>query len=164
MKLAVGLEHTFSGLCSQRPDELVLEIDHAREEAEGLKGLVGGDRNGRVSEFADLDVMQAKIATDEVRKRAHCGCIAVAFDEHQGTDRYSGCHACVGGECDAEQTKLSGERKRARCNEGLCLVQVCQTDWRMLKGASDWFRGHWPFDSATERRETAAESLPRRGA
>ena len=51
----LSLGHAVYGLGSHRPDQLVLEIGYAREEAEEIGGLVGGDRNG----------------------------IAVAFDEHE---------------------------------------------------------------------------------
>jgi hypothetical protein len=52
VELGLSLEHTLYGLGSQCPDQLVLEIGYAREEAEGFKGLVGGDRNGHVGECA----------------------------------------------------------------------------------------------------------------
>src|SRR6266702_1639847 len=52
VELGLSLEHTLYGLGSQRPDQLVLEIGYARDAGEGFKGLVGGDRNGRVGECA----------------------------------------------------------------------------------------------------------------
>jgi hypothetical protein len=63
-ELALSLEHALYGLCSQRPNQLVFEIGDAGEETERFKGLVGRDRDGRVSErTADMplvgDVVQA---------------------------------------------------------------------------------------------------------
>lgn len=134
LELGLGLEHTLYGLGSQSPDQLVLEIGYAREEAEGFKGRMGGHRNDRVSQCAadvllvrdvihaaevrgwvcpnevrkhagvirhassraDLDVIQAQVATDAVGKRTDCGCVAVALNEHEGTNRWRGCHKPVG--------------------------------------------------------------------
>ena len=67
MELGLSLEHTFYGLDSQRPDQLVLEINYAREEAEGLKGIVGAARNGRVGECAaDVPLTGGVVQTADV--------------------------------------------------------------------------------------------------
>ena len=79
VELGLSLEHTLYGLGSQRPDQLVLEIGYAGEEAEGFKGLVGGDRDGRIGECAaDVplvgDVVHAaelgtRVCAHELRKQ-----------------------------------------------------------------------------------------------
>ena len=51
-ELALSVDHTLYGVSSQRPDQLFLEICDTREETERFKGLVGPDRDGRVSERA----------------------------------------------------------------------------------------------------------------
>ncbi len=51
VELGLTLEHTLYGFGSQRPNQLVLEIGYAREEAEGFEGLVG-DRNRHFGECA----------------------------------------------------------------------------------------------------------------
>jgi len=80
-ELALGLEQTFHGLCSQRPNQLVFELGNAREESERFKGLVGRHRDGRMSErTADMPLV---------------GSVAFSFDEHQRPDRCGGSHACI---------------------------------------------------------------------
>jgi len=67
VELGLGLEYTLYGLGSQRPDQLVLEIDYAREEAEGLEGLVRGDRDGSLGECAaDVPLLGGVVHAEEV--------------------------------------------------------------------------------------------------
>ena len=66
-EFGLSLEHTLYGLRSQRPDELVLEIGDAGEEADRFQGLVGGDRNGNICErAADMPLVGDVIHTAEL--------------------------------------------------------------------------------------------------
>lgn len=74
VELGLSLEHTLDGLGAERPDQLVLEIVYAREEAEGAEGVVGGDRNARTGERSpDVQLVGDVVHAAEVRAwvRAH---------------------------------------------------------------------------------------------
>ena len=77
VELGLGLEHPLDGRGSQRPDQLVLEIGDAGEEAEGFKRLVDGDRNRGVRECAaDMPLVGDVVHAAEIcaRMRAHEVC------------------------------------------------------------------------------------------
>ena len=67
VELGLRLEHSLYGFGSQSPDQLVLEIRDAREEAEGLEGLVSGDPDVRAGErAADVPLVGDVVHTAEV--------------------------------------------------------------------------------------------------
>ena len=67
-ELGLSLKHTLHGLDSQRSDQFVLKIGDARKETERFKGLVGGDRNDRVSECAsDVPLVRDVVHAAELR-------------------------------------------------------------------------------------------------
>lgn len=110
MELGLRLEHTFHGVSPERPDQLVLQIGHARVEAEGFQRLVSSARNGERECTADMPLVGDVVHAAEVCLRV----VAHEVRKHTGKVRYTTGRP----DLDLMQAQVATDEVGQRANRG----------------------------------------------
>jgi hypothetical protein len=133
-EFALGLQNTLHGFGSQRADELLLEIGHARKEPERFKGFVRGNRNGRAGECAANVSLLGEVI--------HTAKLCIWMHPHEARERLGEVRYAAGGaDLDVKQTQVAAKDGGKRANSGSIAVSLHEHECTNLSHDSRAPRG-----------------------